>query len=801
MLPKILSWVGIVFTGISYLSAFSQVQVSSESIRLSPHRAFVDRYCITCHNEKLKTAGLMLDRMDLNNVAAGAEVWEKVVRKLRTGAMPPAGAPRVDSTASEAFVTYLESVLDRQAATNYQSGRSVIHRLNRAEYTNAIRDLLAIDINGESLLPADDSSQGFDNIAEVLSVSPTLLERYISTAVKISRLAVGDRGQRAVAETYEVPKYLIQSERMSEDLPFGSRGGVAIRHYFPLDGEYSVKIRLQRNIYAETVIGLVETHQLDVRLDSARIKTFTIGGGYKGKAESIYGERFPEEYLFSADDGMEVQITAAAGPHVLGVSFANNSSEPEGVFQPPLPDYRFVETSPSDLPAVGSVIITGPYNAKGPGETPSRLRIFICSPSTAEEEEACAQKILAALARRAYRRPVVNGDIESLLNFFRSGRAKGGFDTGIEMALRKILVSPEFLFRIEHVPTGIPPDSTYRVSDLELASALSFFLWSSIPDDELLGQAELGKLRDPEVLDKQVHRMLADKRSKALVNNFCGQWLYLRNLQALAPDPEAFPEFDENLRSSLQQETELFLESILREDRSILELLDANYTFLNERLARHYGIAGVQGSHFRQVEFSEKERRGLLGQGSILAVTSYGNRTSPVLRGKWVLDNFLGSPAPPPPPNVPSLKDRGDQGQTLTVRQRMEQHRANPACAVCHSRMDPLGFALENFDAIGRWRSTDAGLAIDASGILPDGTRFQGPEELRKVLLGKREQFVNTVTEKLLTYALGRKLEYYDAPAVREITRQAVVDGYRWSALITGVVRSIPFQMRRSSQP
>jgi len=792
---------GIAVAGIGYVSASGQRQVGSDSSDASPHRALVNRYCVTCHNERLKTANLMLDKMDLDNVAAGAEVWEKVVRKLRTGAMPPSGMPRPEPAAYDAFATYLETALDGMAAANPQSGRTAVHRLNRAEYSNAIRDLLAMDIDGEELLPADDSSHGFDNIADVLSVSPTLLERYIAAAGKISRLAVGDPAQRADAETYEVPKYLIQNERMSEELPFGSRGGAAIRHYFPLDGEYSVQIRLQRNIYAETVIGLVEPHQLDVRLDGARIKTFTIGGGYKGNAESIYAERFPEEYLFSADDGLELRFAATAGPHVLGVSFVNRTSEPEGVFQPPLPEYRFVETSPNDLPAVGAVVVTGPYDAKGPGETPSRRKIFVCSPSAANEEEPCARQILSGLARRAFRRPVVDGDIEPLLDFYGMGRSKGSFDAGIEMALRKILVSPEFLFRIEHAPAGTPPDSPYRVSDLELASNLSFFLWSSIPDDELLGLAEGGKLQDPAVLEEQARRMLADERSKALVSNFGGQWLYLRNVQAMAPDPAAFPEFDENLRKAMQRETELFFESIVREDRSALDLLDADYTFLNERLARHYGIAGVQGSHFRRVQLSDEERRGLLGQGSILAVTSYANRTSPVLRGKWVLDNFLGSPPPPPPPNVPSLKDRGDEGQVLTVRQRMEQHRANPACAVCHTRMDPIGFALENFDAIGRWRTTDAGSEIDSSGVLPDGTRFEGPAELRKALLRNPEQFVNTIAEKLLTYAVGRKLEYYDAAAVRGITRQAAANDYRWSSLITGVIRSTPFQMRRSPQP
>jgi hypothetical protein len=799
MLRTTLCWLGIAVAGIGCLPAFSQAQIPAAS-GSAPHRALVNRYCMTCHNEKLQTANLMLDRMDLDNVAPGAAVWEKVVRKLRTGAMPPSGMPRPEPAAYDAFATYLETALDGMAAANPQSGRTAVHRLNRAEYANAIRDLLAMDIDGPALLPADDSSHGFDNIADVLSVSPTLLERYIAAAGKISKLAVGDQTQRAVAETYEVPKYLLQNERMSEDLPFGSRGGVAIRHYFPLDGEYSVKIRLQRNIYAETVIGLVEPHQLDVRLDGSRIKTFTIGGGYKGKAESLYAQRFPEEYLFSADDGLEIRFAASAGPHVLGVSFVNRSSEPEGVFQPPLPEYRFVETSPHDLPAVGAVVVSGPFDAKGPGETPSRRQIFVCSPSAANEEEACARNILSTLARRAYRRPVVAADIQPLLDFYQAGRSKGSFDAGIEMALRKILVSPEFLFRIEHAPSGTPPDTPYRVSDLELASNLSFFLWSSIPDDELLGLAENGKLRDPAVLAAQVRRMLADERSKAMAGNFGGQWLYLRNVQAMAPDPAAFPDFDENLRDALQRETALFLDSMVREDRSALELLDADYTFLNERLARHYGIAGVQGSHFRRVQLRDDQRRGLLGQGSILAVTSYANRTSPVLRGKWVLDNFLGSPPPPPPPNVPALPDRGSQGQVLTVRQRMEQHRANPACAGCHSRMDPIGFALENFDAIGRWRTTDAGSAIDPSGVLPDGTRFAGPSELRNALLRNPDAFVYTITEKLLTYALGRKLEYYDAPAVRGITRQAAADGYRWSSLVLGVIRSTPFQLRRSPQ-
>jgi len=476
----------------------------------------------------------------------------------------------------------------------------------------------------------------------------------------------------------------------------------------------------------------------------------------------------------------------------------------EGVFRPALAGFNFInndERTGYDEPGVGSVTISGPYEAQGLGETASRQRIFACRPANGSEEEPCARKILGALARQAYRQPVAEEDLQALLDFYKTGRGQGGFESGIEMALRRMLVDPQFLFRIERTPAGVAPGSAYPISNLEMASRLSFFLWSSIPDDELLEAAERGRLQDSAVLKRQVKRMLADPRSKALVSNFAGQWLYLRNMDLVTPDPDRFPDFDENLRKAFQMETQLLFESMLREDRSVVDLLDADYTFLNERLARHYGIPNIYGSRFRRVKLTGEERRGLLGQGGVLTVTSYATRTSPVLRGKWLLENILGTPPPPPPPNVPSLKVEDQNGKPASIRERLAQHRANPVCAACHSRIDPLGFALENFDAIGKWRTTDAGTPVDASGQLPDGSQFEGPAGLRNVLLSKRDEFVISVTQKLLTYALGRGIEYYDAPAVRTITRGAAADDYRWSALVLGIVESVPFQMRRSAEP
>ena len=738
----------------------------------------------------------MLDNLDVENISEGAELWEKVLDKLRAGAMPPAGMPRPDRSTSDALVAWLETELAREATAKPNPGRPAIQRLNRAEYTNAIRDLLEVDIDGASLLPADDVSYGFDNIGDVLSVSTMLMERYLSAARKVTQLAIGDSTMRS--DTYDVHRFLVQEDRISEDLPFGSRGGMAIRHFFPLDGDYVIQIRLKRDYSGEEILGIHERHQLDVLLDGARIKLFQVGGEQDTPGSNA--EKNPVEYRRTADAGLEVRFPAEAGKRLVGITFVKETTVPEGIFQPRLAGIETKFWRDNSL-SVTRVSISGPYDAKGAGNIPSRRKIFTCRPAGSGDKEACAEQILSALARRAYRRPVTDADIQTLLSLYRQVQSSQGFEAGIGMALRAILVSPEFLFRIERDPADVAPDTAYRISDLELASRLSFFLWSSIPDDQLLDLAEAGELKDPAVLEEQVGRMLDDSRSQALVNNFAGQWLYLRNMRLVTPEQSVFPTFDQNLRHAFQRETELFFESMLREDRSVMDLLTADYTFVNERLARHYQIPNIYGNHFRRVTLRDEHRRGLLGQGSILTVTSYANRTSPVLRGKWLLENILGTPPPPPPPNIPALKDSGQDGEALSVRERMEQHRANPACASCHEVMDPLGFALENFDGIGQWRTTsEANTPIDASGVLPDGTRFEGPVGLRELLVSRRQQFVTTVTERLLTYALGRGVENYDAPAVRKIIQEATPSDYRWSSITMGIVKSVPFQMRRSPE-
>ena len=788
----------------------------------SPQRALLDRYCVTCHNERLQTGGLALDTMDVANVGEAPEIWEKVVQKLRGRMMPPARRPWPDPEAYEGFQSWLETSLDRAAAVTTQPGRVPTHRLNRAEYTNAIRDLLALDIDGEALLPADDSGHGFDNLAGTLALSPVLMERYMSASRRITRLAVGDPtiGPGFTSKTYVVPINMAQNDRMSEDLPFGSRAGIAVHHRFPLDGEYVIRIRLKRSVY-EYIVNLDEAHDLDVRLDGRRVARFSVGGEAHGRPAPLsfsgtfvaagnnagYPSQEWDDYRTGADADLMVRVAARAGTRVVGVSFVGRSWEHEGVRQPRLREYGATVTETTDTssrsegPGLESVAIDGPYVATGPGETASRDRIFVCHPdSAADEDEArCARTILSTLARRAFRRPVTDHDLQPLLSFYETGRADRGFEAGIQAALERILIDPEFLFRIERDPIGAAPGTVYRLSDLELASRLSFFVWSSIPDDELLDLATRDQLRDPATLDQQVHRMLADARATALVDNFASQWLMLRSVGGITPDPNLFPGFDENLREAFQRETELFVESQLREDRSVVDLLSADYTFLNERLARHYGIPDVRGSRYRRVTLSDERRQGLLGHGSILSVTSYGNRTSPVLRAKWLLENILGTPPSPPPPDVPPLPAGTTPGEPRTVRERLAQHRRSPVCANCHAPMDPLGFALENFDAIGRWRMTDAGIAVDAAAVLADQTTtFEGPAGLRRVLLSRSEQFVETVTEKLLTYALGRGLEYYDRPVVRAITRDAEADDYRWSSLILGVVDSTPFRMRRA---
>jgi hypothetical protein len=700
------------------------------------------------------------------------------------------------------MASWLENALDDAAASKPIPGRVAVHRLNRTEYANAIRDLLGLEVDAQSLLVADEPDhQSFDNIASVLSVSPALLDGYLSAASKVSRLAVGDPTITAVVETYDVPAGLIQDDRTSEDLPFGSQGGTVIRHHFPLNGDYTIKIALRRQIY-QYVIGMGEPHQIEVRLDGALLKRFTVGGEGKGMTTpesyvgNTQGDPEWEVYMHTADAGLEVRVPVKAGTREVGVSFVRNYREPEGVLQPP--QRGFARTS-NELyygnPAVGQVLIGGPYEGVRTDDTPSRGKVFVCHPTDRAAEEPCAKKILSTLARRAYRRPVTEEDVQTLLGFYKTGQSEGGFEIGIQRGLERILAGPSFLFRIEQAPRHLTPGTVYRLSDLELASRLSFFLWSSIPDDQLLDVATRGTLKDPMILEQQVRRLLDDPRSKALVDNFANQWLKLGKIAGVVPDADAHPEFDENLREAMQQETRLFIGSQLREDRSVMDLLTANYTFVNERLARHYQIPNIYGNHFRPVTFTDGVRGGLLGQASILTVTSYPDRTSPVVRGKWLLENLLGAPPPPPPPDVPALKESGAGGQPRSVRERMEVHRRNPTCAVCHVRMDPLGFSLENFDSLGKWRTVSDGAPIDAAAALPDGTQFQGVAGLRTLLVSHRDDVVRTFTEKLLAYSVGRGVEYYDRPAVRKITREAAANNDRWSSLIAGIVRSTPFSM------
>ncbi|MBC7928180.1 MAG: DUF1592 domain-containing protein, partial [Bryobacteraceae bacterium] len=711
--------------------------------------------------------------------------WEKVARKLQTRSMPPAGLPRPDERTYSSLLATLESSLDKAAAANVNPGRTdTFRRLNRTEYRNAIRDLLGIEVDVTSLLPADESSHGFDNVT-VGDLSPTLLERYLSAARKISRLAVGSPGRSPGGDTVTLPPDLTQEEHF-EDLPLGTRGGMVVRYNFPLDAGYEIQIRLARD-RNEHVEGLREPHEVELMLDGDRVKLFRVSPPPAGKDHS------------QVDKDLSVRVPVKAGPHVVAVAFPKMDSMLLETERQPWHAHFNMDRHPRIRPALYSISVNGPYEASGPGTTPSRQKIFVCQPRRQGEEEACAKRIFSGLTRLAYRRPVSDADLQAPLKFFREARKEGGFESAVEMGLSVVLVSPEFLFRVEQDPAGLKPGSAYAVSDLELASRLSFFLWSSIPDDELLDVAVKGKLKTPAVLDQQVRRMLADSRSRALVSNFAEQWLYLRNLASATPDMRLFPDFDDNLRQAFRRETELFFESILREDRSVLELLTANYTFVNERLAKHYGIPNVYGSRFRRIDFGpDSVRGGLLRHGSILTVTSYATRTSPVIRGKWVLDNILGVPPPPPPPSVPALKENAGIGKQVSIRDRMAQHRANPACSGCHQLMDPVGFSLENYDAVGRWRNVDDATPIDASGSLPDGTKFDGVRGLQKSLLSRPEAFATTLTGKLLTYALGRGVEHYDSPAIRRIVRDSQTKDFRFSSFITGIVSSTPFQMRRS---
>lgn len=745
---------------------------------LKAQKALVEDYCVSCHNQKTKAASLSLEGLDYDRVANNAEVWEKVLRKVRTGQMPPPKAPKPDAHEAVAFTNWLEGALDRAARVNPNPGRPAVHRLNRSEYSNAIRDLLAVDIKPGQALPVDDSGYGFDNIGEVLTLSPALLEKYLSVARRVSRLAVGDSKLKPTEDRY-FPRRNSRNEKVSDDLPFFSRGGLVFQHYFPLDGEYLIRVKTPSNGETGEPARYFE-HRLTVKAGLRNV-----------------GAAYPRESAKAEP--------AIPGPRRGGPPPASNGPVPTQPLDLRLDGARIKRFEIPATTTVEMILINGPYNVAGRGETASRARIFGCQPASANEETACAKKILANLTRRAFRRPVTDADVTPLLAFYERGRKDGDFEDGIQRALEAMLVAPDFLLRVEAEPKSA--GAAYRLSDLELASRLSFFLWSSIPDDELLTLGEQGKLKTPLVLQQQVRRMLDDPRSQAFVNNFGGQWLQLRNLDTISPDPQVYPGFDDTLRLAFRRETELFFESVLRENRSVFELLDADYTYLNQRLAEHYGIRGVYGPQFRRVTLDGQQRGnrgGLLGQGSLLTVTSYPNRTSVVQRGKWILENLLGAPPPAPPANVPDLKPKGSDGRLLNAREQLDLHRADPICASCHARMDPIGFALENYDGIGKWRMKDAGLPIDASGKLPDGTIFNGPAELKQILLkGHRDEFVATVIEKLMTYALGRGLEAYDAPTVRAIMRETSKDNYRLPALIGAIINSKPFQMRSqlASQP
>ncbi|MGP0074326.1 MAG: DUF1592 domain-containing protein [Bryobacteraceae bacterium] len=769
-------------------------QQAANPTSVTSERALVDKYCVACHSDKLKTGGLSLQSADMTNIPAGAETWEKVIHKLSLGAMPPQGMPRPDQASIDGLVSWLTTSIDRAVVANPQPGRATLHRLNRTEYANAVRDLLGLEVDPAPLLPADDESYGFDDIADVLRTSPSLLERYMSASWNLSRLAVGDPNITADTATYRAKPDLSQNEHM-EGLPLGTRGGLAARHYFPLDGEYVIRVRLWRAT-ADVIKGLEELHQVEISIDGQRVKLATIGG--KDEQELSYTNS--GKSAAEIDARLTVHVPVKAGMRTVVATFmAEGESQDDNILEP----FQRANLDPLDfrgLPAVDRVSVTGPLRSTGPGDTASRRLIFTCHPVYRADELPCAKKIIGTLARKAYRRPVNDNDLETLLSFYQKGRNEGGsFDSGIEAAIQLILASPEFLFRFEPDPPALAAGAVYHISDLELASRLAFFLWSTIPDDQLLNLATLGKLHEPAILDQQVKRMLASPKSKALVDNFADQWLYLRNLKNINPDFETFPDFDDNLRQAMKQETDLFIDNIIREDRSIMDLIDANYTFINERLARHYGIPNIYGSDFRRVTLSDDRRRGLLGQASILTVTSLPTRTSPVNRGKWILTNLIGMPPNPPPPNVPALKEHSDPGKLTSLRERMEEHRQNEPCKSCHKLMDPIGFSLENFDAVGQWRTSDEGAKIDPAGVMFNGAKIEGPASLREILMAKPEIFASVFTEKLLIYALGRGVQYYDMPAVRSIVRDAGRDDYRLSSIVLGIVKSTPFQMKEKS--
>ncbi len=762
-----------------------------DAAQVQANEALVKRYCVTCHNEKLKTGGLTLENLDLSHVSAHAETLEKVIRKLGTGSMPPQGLPRPDKATLDGFATWLETSIDRDALAKPNPGRATLHRLNRTEYANAIKDILGLEIDGAALLPNDDESYGFDNIADVLKTSPALLERYLSASWNISRLAVGNQAIVADTTIYRARPDLSQDEYL-EGFPLGTRGGLKFTHNFQLDGDYVFRIRMWRAT-TDIIRGLKYPNEVELSIDGVRTGLVRLGGRPDEKAS----EENSGMSATDLDQRLTLKVPVKAGPHEVVITFLKKTAAQEDDILQPFLRSNVDPVGYQGQTSVDRVSVNGPLDAHGVSETPSRKKIFICRPAAGADDIPCAKKILANLARKSYRRPITDRDTEQLLTFFQKGKNEGKtFDAGIEAALQLMLASPEFLFRFEPDPVNVAADAPYKINDLELASRLSFFLWSTIPDEQLITLASAGKLKEPAVLEQQVKRMLLDPRAHALTDNFAGQWLFLRNLRTMSPDFETFPDFDDNLRQAMRRETELFFESILREDRSVLDFMNANYTFVNERLARHYGMKGIYGEGFRRVTLTDENRFGLLGQASILSVTSLPTRTSPVNRGKWILTNLLGTPPPPPPPNVPALKTSAESGKPSSLRERMEAHRANPYCAGCHKVMDPLGFALENFDAVGQWRDTDEGAKIDPSGMMYDGTKVSTPAGLRKMLASRPDVFLSVFTQKLMTYALGRGVEYYDMPTIRAILRESSKDNYKFSSILMGVIKSTPFQMK-----
>ena len=787
----IAAWLLAITAAASRPEAVAQQPAAVPASPTTNHRALVDKYCVTCHNQRTRTAGLILDTADLNNIPAGAEVWEKVIRKVRGGMMPPVGMPRPDAVALDAFVTHLETTIDRATLAAPTLRKPIMHRLTRVEYANAVRDVLALDIDAAALLPADEEAFGFDNIADVQGVSPALMDRYLSAAWKISSLAVGSPKILPSLEVFRVRGDTSQHDHL-EGLPVGTRGGILIEHYFPVDGEYAISPRLYRNT-VDMIRGLEREYDLEITLDGARIHLARFGGPKD--------ERITYERPAAGGDEMEARfkhrLPVKAGKHTIGVAFLKQSTAASHDLLQPFGRERVDPITPIGIPELDRVTLEGPFNVSGPGDSPSRRKIFSCRPANDADGLPCATRILTSLARGAYRGTLTGDEQKRLITFYQRERDKGGsFDAGIEAALTYLLVSPQFLFRPERDPAAARSQATYRIDDLELASRLSFFLWSTVPDDELLTLAAKDQLHTPAVLERQVKRMLADERARMLGTNFAGQWLFLRNIRALEPDPDVFPDFDHNLRVAMQRETEMLFESIVLEDRSAVDLLTADYTFVNERLAKHYGIPNVYGTQFRRVPVTNDTRRGLLGHGSILTITSYPNRTSPVTRGKYVLSNILGTPPPPPPPDVPAFNETPVKG--MSMRDRMAAHRKSPACASCHQVMDPIGLSLENFDGIGRWRTNDNGAPIDSTAVLWNGAKVNGPAALRQALVTRPEPFVRNMTEMLFTYGLGRGIEYYDMPFIRSILKDSSRTNYRFSSLVLGIVKSAPFQMRRS---